>query len=270
MTWVRLSDNFLFDPAIAKLSPSTLVRYIGLLCYSAAHLTDGRVDLRVAKSTAPHATQMNRRSLVESMQAGLITISGNEVYLVRWREHIEPKDKVLQRRSATLNRVNRHRCNAVSNGVGNAAPGPARTEDAPIGASFPARRKRAGSTSPTPVTETHMVRVGVEGLYRSSTGGQEHVWSAACAANAKRLASAIGVEEVLRRYEIFCQEPPAWLAEGAPDFLSFARHVNQLASNGRRGAAPGSTGKNGKLSADDLAALAVAIRNSEGECHENG
>lgn len=86
-----------------------------------------------------------------------------------------------------------------------------------------------------PVTDGHRVRIGVEAEYERVTNGQAMVWGVAYSAQAKALASALGVDETLRRWRIYCEQPHRWESEGSPDFLSFRRNVNRYATTGRRG-----------------------------------
>jgi len=270
MTWVKYDDQFLKDPMVLEMTPSAIILYQALLAYSSYHLTNGVIStgaMRHACDTI--ATRSRQRGVKRLLACGAILARDGGWFIPRWQEHIQSKDSVLRRRQATNLRVKKLRCNAVTDTPCNAAPGPARTKryqktgiSSPTTSELvrqkPPRKPKNSEPVPTP---GHLLRLQVEALFERVTNGQKMVWSAGHSAQAKRLASALGVEEVARRWENCCLDPPGWMSDGAPDFLTFSRHHDQCAVTGNR--KNGSHGKNGKMTASDAARLTELVRQAE-------
>lgn len=263
MSWVRIDDNFLTDPDIIDLPANAFRRYIELLTYSARHLTDGAIPLKIRQISDTCATRTRQRCDKMLAKKALLLSSEQGLFLPRWRDHIEPREKVLQRRKATAERMRKLRCDGVTDGVRDTTPFPARpVSSSTFGTTSAAPKRRRSSSKPKESTLTHQFRQHVEARYTEVTDGGKVVWSGRHGAEAKRVVSALGLEEACRRWDNCCFDPPKWMADGAPDFLTFCSHVDQLATT--RAKATHRNG-NGLMNANDVRKLGEMFKLLEAE-----
>jgi hypothetical protein len=69
MSWVRIDDGFTDHPKIVRVGPLATILYLRALCYSARHLTDGRVPAEIAEQlcgglAAPRRATATPRALI--------------------------------------------------------------------------------------------------------------------------------------------------------------------------------------------------------------
>jgi hypothetical protein len=136
MVWFKVDDKFHSHAKVLQCSNAAIGVWTKLGSWCAEQLNGGRVT-----STALKHFRVRKDLITELVAAGLWLecCDGADVEYVfhDWDDHQPAKDQVLARRKATKERVARHRNavttiasddagNAVTNGVGNAAPVPSR------------------------------------------------------------------------------------------------------------------------------------------------
>lgn len=128
MTWVRLDDGFAAHPKIAALPDNAFRLHIAALCYCATHLTDGFVPYAAVPLFGIRRVPVAGGALLE---LGLWDKVEGGYQIHDYLHYQESREKVMSRREATRERVNRHRQkrpgNGDTNGVGNETPDPSRS-----------------------------------------------------------------------------------------------------------------------------------------------
>lgn len=98
MTWVKLDDGFADHPKIAPLSNEAFRVFVHGLCYSARHLTDGRIPQAVAKAISP------RRALDELVEAGLWNRNGTGFVIHDYLDFQPSSEQIRAKRAADSER----------------------------------------------------------------------------------------------------------------------------------------------------------------------
>ena len=99
--WVRIDDRFTTHPKILVLSLKARWVYLECLCYSAGHLTDGKVP---GQLLAGH-----RRELAELLHQDLLSKDGDSWQIHDWLDWNPSRQQVLQRREAERERMQKWR-----------------------------------------------------------------------------------------------------------------------------------------------------------------
>lgn len=109
MTWVKFSDDTPTHPKVVGLSDHALACWFRALCYSAQHLTDGRVPDAAAKILATKRTVWG-----ELEQAGLAHRNGAGWTLHDYTDYQPTKASVEAERAAWRDRQKRARTGAAN------------------------------------------------------------------------------------------------------------------------------------------------------------
>jgi hypothetical protein len=152
MSWVRLDDGFADHPKVISIGKTALALHVWAICYSARHLTDGRIDLGVPSG----CPWVSKRSALEGalgrlVGAGLWKPVDGGFEINDYLDYNPSAAKVREKRATAAERQRRWRDNQEkrlrrsSNGVTpsprNAHPDPApkagEKDAAPWGASLP-------------------------------------------------------------------------------------------------------------------------------------
>ena len=160
MTWVKLEDTFFTHPKAAGLSPTAATIYLRAICYSSAHLTDGKVPVAVIASWG-YARW--RHSLDTLSTCSLVTMS---------RECIEIHDYLdYQRSSEEARKLKEKRALAGSKG-GTAKAAKAKQTSSKVLDGGLAEEKRR-EPSPTPSADSTLSATN-----SAASGGEEELLTA--------------------------------------------------------------------------------------------
>ncbi len=148
MSWIRLGDEFVDDPAINDLGNDEAIAgwtYIRLLSYSARHLTDGLLPTKVVDREDPVG-------VAGLLRVGLLEPAADRYFLPRFlADHHPSREEALRLRAARAQagRKGAARTNATR-AAASAATGGATSAAASAAASDAASDAATGSANGTP------------------------------------------------------------------------------------------------------------------------
>jgi hypothetical protein len=95
--WVRIDDRFTTHPKILVLSMKARWLYLECLCYSAGHLTDGKVPSQLMAA--------HRRELAELLHQDLLSKDGDSYLIHDWLDWNPSRQQVMAKREADRERL---------------------------------------------------------------------------------------------------------------------------------------------------------------------
>jgi len=112
LPWVRLDENFADHPKVERVGPLAAWLHIAALCYSARHLTDGRIPKAKAVRLVDIPDPAEHVSAL--LSEGIWVENGTDYVIHDYLDYQPSRDSVLAERSAARDRMAKKRSAARS------------------------------------------------------------------------------------------------------------------------------------------------------------